>query len=535
MAFEGEISAAIGNRVTIRLLEKSGGGDSFRDILGVLQDETTIVKRDGSVEHFDPKEIAFFRVVPVFNRRDSASDNLALYDTRNRAVEVIAAPESSVTVYCCGPTVYRDAHVGNMRTFLLADLTVRALELAGHQVTLIQNITDVGHMAEDIIGEIESGEDKVVEEGRRQSLSALAIAQKYEGKFHSDLASLNIRPAHKYPRASESMDLIIDSISKLISSGAAYVGSDSNVYFDAQRFESYGAISGNKLDQLKPGHRYDYTGDGGKKFHADWALWKVAADRSEMVWPSPWGIGFPGWHIECSAMSLHYLGESIDLHIGGIDLRFPHHENERAQTNSMAGSDVVKHWLHGEHLLFEGRKMSKSAGNVVLVNDVVAKGLDPLALRLALMENRYRSQMDLTWESLSAADATLRRWRNCLTSWGNSMECKFDREINSFIMNDLDLPKVLIRLRNIEKDKTIGEQDKRAIFLYADQVLGLDLERPSELQLELTGESLQLFNERAAARAAGNWSESDRLRDELAALKIEVRDGKDGQSWVKIP
>jgi cysteinyl-tRNA synthetase len=534
MAFEGEISAAIGNRVSIRLLEKAGAGASYRDLLGVLQDETTVVKRDGSLAHFDPNEIAFFRVVPVFNRRDSSSANLALYDTRDRAVEEIAELETSVTVYCCGPTVYRDAHVGNMRTFLLADLAVRALELAGHETMLIQNITDVGHMTEDIAGENEGGDDKVVEEGRRQSLTALEIAQKYEAKFHSDLALLNIRPADKYPRASESMDLIIASIEKLVEVGAAYIGSDSNVYYDAQRFESYGAISGNKLDQLKPGHRYEYTGDGGKKFHADWALWKVAADRSEMVWPSPWGTGFPGWHIECSAMSLHYLGDSIDLHIGGIDLRFPHHENERAQTNSLAGHDVVKHWLHGEHLLFEGRKMSKSAGNVVLVNDLIAKGLDPLALRLALMENRYRSQMDLTWDSLSAADATLRRWRSCLTSWGVSMECKFDLEINSFIMNDLDLPKVLIRLRNIERDKTIGEQDKRALFLYADQVLGLDLNRPLVLQSELTGKSLELFNERATARASGNWSESDRLRDELALLNIEVRDSKDGQSWVVI-
>lgn len=531
MAFEGEISAAIGNRVSIRLRE----GENFRDILGVLQDETTIVKRDGSLAHFDPNQIAFFRVVPVFNRRDSTSANLALYDTRNRTVEEIAEFGSSVTVYCCGPTVYRDAHVGNMRTFLLADLAVRALELGGHSTTLIQNITDVGHMADDIISEDGAEEDKVVEEGRRQSLTALAIAQKYEARFHDDLARLNIRPADRYPRASQSMDLIIDSIGKLVESGAAYIGSDSNVYFDAQRFESYGAISGNKLDQLKPGHRYEYTGDGGKRFHADWALWKVASDRSEMVWPSPWGIGFPGWHIECSAMSLHYLGNSIDLHIGGIDLRFPHHENERAQTNSLAGSDVVKHWLHGEHLLFEGRKMSKSAGNVVLVSDLITQGLDPLALRLALMENRYRSQMDLTWDSLKAADATLRRWRTSMTSWGASADCKFDAEINAFIMSDLDLPKVLIRLRSIERDKTIGDQDKRAIFLYADQVLGLDLDRKIEVLKELSGEALELFNQRAQARADGNWGESDRLRGALADLKIEVRDGKDGQSWVAIP
>jgi cysteinyl-tRNA synthetase len=531
MAFEGEITAAIGKRVSIRLLEKLGGDESYRDILGVLQDETTVVKRDGSTAKFDSADIAFFRVVPVFNRRDLQSGEVKLYDTRNRQVEEIAAPGSKVTIYCCGPTVYRDAHVGNMRTFLLADLAVRALELAGHETTLIQNITDVGHMTDDITGQESAGGDKVLEEGQRQSLSALDIAHKYEERFHQDLQLLNIRPADRYPRASESIELIIQSIEELVNNGYAYVGSDNNVYFDAQRFESYGAISGNKLDQLKPGHRYEYTGDGGKKFHADWALWKVANDRSEMVWPSPWGVGFPGWHIECSAMSLKYLGDSIDLHIGGIDLRFPHHENERAQTNAMAGKDVVRHWLHGEHLLFEGRKMSKSAGNVLLVSDLLRDGLDPLALRFALMENRYRSQMDLTWDSLKAADATLKRWRAAITSWGTSLDCKFDQEINNYITQDLDLPKVLIYLRNLERDKTIGDQDKRAIFLYADQVLGLDLDRPLVLETELSGEALALFTARAAARAAGNWSESDRLRDELAAMKIEVRDSKAGQSW----
>ena len=524
MSFEGEIAAAIGKRVSIRLHE----GESFRDLLGVLKDEKTIIKKDGTEATFAADEIALFRLVPVFNRRDVKSDELKLYDTRTRQVETIAQPGAPISLYCCGPTVYRDAHVGNMRTFLLADLSARALEISGHQVTVVQNITDVGHMSENI-----HEEDKVLEEGHRQSLSALDIARKYEEYFHRDLSLLNIRPADYYPRATSSMQLIIDAISQLIQVGAGYVGSDGNVYFDAQHFESYGAISGNKIDQLKPGHRYEYTGDGGKKFHADWALWKLAGNRSEMVWDSPWGVGFPGWHIECSAMSLELLGENIDLHIGGIDLRFPHHENERAQTNSIAGKEVVQHWLHGEHLLFEGKKMAKSSGNVLLLSSVIEAGLDPLALRLALLENRYRSQMDLTWESLKAADATLRRWREAMQSWGRSEEVKFDSEINSLMMNDLETPKILIKLRAIERDKSIGEQDKRAIFLYADQLLGLDLNRIVEQveSVELTLESFQLLEARAAARAAGNWAESDRIRDLLARAGIEVRDGKDGQSW----
>lgn len=224
-------------------------------------------------------------------------------------------------------------------------------------------------------------------------------------------------------------------------------------------------------------------------------------------------------------MSLQHLGDSVDIHVGGIDLRFPHHENERAQTNSIAKKDVVAHWLHGEHLLFEGRKMSKSAGNVVLVEEIIAADLDPLALRLALLENRYRSQMNLTWDSLRAANATLERWRSQVNNWGLSAELKVDQEIHSNLMNDLDTPKVLIRLRAIEKDSTLGALDKRAIFLYADQVLGLDLLRAPKI-LEISEEVQSLIDLRAAARAEGNWGESDRLRDQLQTLGYKVQDGK---------
>lgn len=523
MAYEVEIAAALGKRVSIRLVDRDG----FRDLLGVLQNEKTLLRKDGSLATFEPEQIAHFRVVPLFNRRDVSSEELSLYDTRTRELRLIAEPGKPVKIYCCGPTVYRDAHVGNMRTFLLADLAIRALALSGHSTTVVQNITDVGHMTEDI-----REEDKVLEEGKKQSMTAGEIALKYEKFFHDDLAQLNINPADFSPRASESMELIIDAIEKLIAAKAAYVGSDGNVYFDVQSFESYGAISGNKLDALKPGHRYEYQGDGGKKFHADWALWKLAKERSEMVWPSPWGVGFPGWHIECTAMSLALLGDEIDLHVGGIDLRFPHHENERAQTNSIAHRDVVGHWLHGEHLLFEGRKMAKSSGNVLLVRDIVSAGLDPLALRLALLENRYRSQMDLTWDSLKAADSTLNRWRKLMASWGDSSEIKFDPDLNAAMMRDLDTPRMIIRLRAIEKDPAIGIQDKRGIFLYADQLLALNLDRaPSD---ELSDEDAKLLEERAAARAAKNWSESDRLRDLLLEHGVEVRDGKDGQSWERI-
>jgi len=433
--------------------------------------------------------------------------------------------EQTVNIYCCGPTVYRDAHVGNLRTFLLADLISRALKLDGRKVNLIQNITDVGHLMEDF-----QGEDKLLQQAQLEKRDPFEIARKYEAGFHQDLARINILAANSYPRASETIDLMLQTISQLIASGHAYESELGSVYFDAHSFPSYGAISGNKLDALKPGHRLEHSDEGDKRFHADWALWKSAGNRTEMVWDSPWGKGFPGWHIECTAMSLKFLNDRIDLHIGGIDLRFPHHENERAQSNAVSGGEAVAMWVHGEHLLFEGRKMSKSAGNVVLVQDLIDRGLDPLALRFTLLENRYRSQMDLTWAALEAANLTLRRWRSAMATWGDNSEQVADEEIVAAIAKDLDTPRVMLRLRTIEKSTSFTDAMKRAIFLYTDSLFGLDLTRSIEIR-PLSTEQAEFLAARAHARETKNWSESDRLRDLLATTGIAISDGPSGQSW----
>jgi cysteinyl-tRNA synthetase len=229
-------------------------------------------------------------------------------------------------------------------------------------------------------------------------------------------------------------------------------------------------------------------------------------------------------------MSLDLLNEHIDIHVGGIDLRFPHHENERAQSNSIIGKEAVDLWVHGEHLLFEGRKMSKSANNVVLVEDLITEGLDPLSLRLALMENRYRSQMDLTWESLRAANATLNRWRTAMATWGQTKDIREDAETKLALSEDLDTPKALLRMRAVEKDQSISPQSKREIFNFADQVLALDLSRAIETK-PLSAEQESVLAERALARTSKNWAESDRLRDLLAADGIAISDGPEGQSW----
>ena len=447
---------------------------------------------------------------------------MKIYDTKSRELQQVGTTQGVMNMYCCGPTVYRDAHVGNLRTFLLSDLIARIAILEGMKVNAVQNITDVGHMSDDFVEH-----DKMLQQATLEKVDPFEIARKYEERFHADLARLNIIPANQYPRASESIELLQDLIQKLIDSGFAYVGEDSSVYFEAQKFSSYGAISGNKLDSLKPGHRYEYHNDGAKRFHADWALWKSAGERTEMVWESPWGTGFPGWHIECSAMSLDLLAGHVDVHVGGIDLRFPHHENERAQSNAVIGKEAVDLWVHGEHLLFEGRKMSKSSGNVVLVEDLLSKGIDPLALRLCFLENRYRSQMDLTWNSLQAADETLKRWRTKMSEWGTSSEATSDQEIADALSNDIDTPRAILRLREIEKSNL---EDKRGLFLYADQVLGLDLGRPI-IARELTPQMKKLLDERIKARSEKRWADSDELRVQLENLGLQIKDTAEGQSW----
>ncbi|MEU8378886.1 cysteine--tRNA ligase [Streptosporangium sp. NPDC048865] len=460
---------------------------------------------------------------------------LSLYDTRNRRIERIV-PEGarSLRMYTCGPTVYRSAHVGNLRSYLLADLIRRVSERQRVRVVACRNITDVGHLVDDT--EVDpTGEDKMLVQARAEGRGVLEIARFYEDAFVADTTALNIRPPEHSPRASETIDLMVEMIAKLIEKGHAYATPDGSVFFDAASFPTYGEISGNRLDQLRPGHRIEAV-DPRKRFHADWALWKPS--ETGLTWETPWGRGFPGWHIECSAMSLRLLGENIDLHTGGIDLRFPHHEDERAQSDAAAGHEVVRHWVHGEHLLFDGRKMSKSTGNVVLLKDVAEAGLDPLAVRLALLEHRYRQQMNLTWDTLRAADKTLRRWRGQVAEWSESpsgpMPADRVSRIEAAFDDDLDTPLALRLLRELERDDSISPGSRFEAFLHLDQVLALDLSldigrtvRPKPLPEG----AAELLERRSRARDAKDWAVSDRLRDELAALGVKVVDTPEGQTW----
>ena len=466
---------------------------------------------------------------------------LRLTDTQTKAVRKVAtANHGLLTIYACGPTVYRYAHVGNLRTFLLTDLLSRTAQRRGLRVHLVQNVTDVGHLQDDTAVDAD-GEDKLLAQARLEDKSPFAIARFYEDAFHDDLAALNVRPADAYPRASEWIDSMLDLIERLIAAGHAYVGEDGTVYFDARSYSAYGGLSGNRVDELRVGH--GASGESaatGKRFHADWALWKRAGEAREMTWDSPWGQGFPGWHIECSAMSLELLGPVIDLHTGGIDLRFPHHEDERAQSNCAVDveGEVVRHWVHGEHLLFEGRKMAKSTGNVVLVSDIVERGFDPLALRLAFLSSRYRQQANLSWDAIAAADKTLARWRTAVAAWAESPSQALVQPVADELLeafeDDLDTPRALQVLRRLEKDPAVAEGAKFETFAWADALFGLDLARlvgqPVEVAALPDG-AQALLDDRAAARADKDFAASDRLRDELAALGVAVKDTPAGQEW----
>ncbi|MGI8681845.1 MAG: cysteine--tRNA ligase [Mycobacteriales bacterium] len=459
---------------------------------------------------------------------------LRLMDTRTRRVEEIVPTTAGVLrMYACGPTVYKFGHLGNLRSYLLADLVRRVAERHHLRVELVQNITDVGHLQDDTT---DTGEDKVLTAARAEGRSASELARFYEAAFHRDLAALNIRPAAAYPRASDCIELMQEMIGRLIEAGHAYAAAGS-VFFDARSFPSYGALSGNRLDELRPGHRTP-VGEvaPGKRFHADWGLWKAAGANRAMVWKSPWGLGFPGWHIECSAMSLRYLGESIDVHTGGIDLRFPHHEDERAQSDSSVGHEVVRHWVHGEHLLADGRKMAKSTGNVVLLTDVVERGLDPLAVRLFFLSGRYRQQLNLTWDALTAADRTLARWRARVAEWAEfpskPMCAGYVPEVYDAFDNDLDTPAALQVLRRIERDEEIPAGSKFEMFAHLDALFSLDVVRDVGRRSDpLPADAAQLLAARAAARAAHDWAAADRLREELSALGVRVTDTPAGQTY----
>ena len=462
---------------------------------------------------------------------------MRLFNTLTRTVEeVMPAEPGHVKMYTCGPTVYRYAHLGNLRTFMLADLIRRALEFEGYRVTQIMNITDVGHMTDEASSE---AVDKMLLAVEDEGLAPLEIAAKYAGAVFDDAARLGIREADGYPKATDHIGDMVDLTRVLVDKGHAYVVDNGSVYYAVDSFPGYGKLSGNTLDKLQAGHR-DLETDPRKRHPADFALWKSAGAGRLMKWGSPWGEGFPGWHIECSAMSMKFLGEHIDIHTGGTDLRFPHHEDEIAQSEGAVDHQVVSIWVHGGHLRLSGQKIAKSTGNVVRVHELEDRDVDPLAFRWLTFQTRYRSEMDFAWDAMDTANQRVRQLRRRMAEWapadnagpreplGSDAAKGFDARFREAIANDLDMPSAVVVVNELTSSAEVDDAAKYAMLRSWDQVLGLDLEREARTVWEPTERMRSLMAERDRARSSKDYGESDRLRDELSAMGVEVMDTVEG-------
>jgi cysteinyl-tRNA synthetase len=453
-----------------------------------------------------------------------------LYDSLTRELHNVEPIDGeTVTIYSCGPTVYRYIHIGNMRSFMLGDLIRRALRFEGRRVRWLMNITDVGHMTDDVS---DTGRDKMELAEADEGLSAAEIAQKYTDAFLEDSDLVGIERADLYPRATEHIDDMIAIIRTLIEEGHAYEV-DGTVYYDVTSFPGYGKLSGNTLDRLRAGHRQEVEVDPAKRHPEDFALWKRAGANRALRWPSPWGDGFPGWHIECSAMSMKHLGERFDVHTGGNDNKFPHHEDEIAQSEAAVGHQVVSTWVHGGFLKMGKAKMAKSAGNVLRVTDLAAHGIDPLAYRLLCFGTRYRSEMNFDWEALEGQHRRLAELRRRMAEWGepsatlSAPAAELDRRFREAVADDLDMPRALV-VMNETVGAPLPDGERSALLASWDAVLGLDIGRDARERFEPTEEMLALVAERDAARAAREYARSDELRRRLQDLGLEVMDTAEG-------
>ena len=438
--------------------------------------------------------------------------------------------EGKVKIYSCGPTVYKDATIGNMRTNLLNDTLRRVLKYNGYELKHVMNITDVGHLVSDG----DEGEDKMLKSAREEHKSPLEIAEHYTKLFFRDLERLNIETPEVVCKATDHIKEMLEMVQKIMKNGYAYETSTA-IYFDVSKLDKYGILSGINLNDQKAGARVDV--DPEKRNPYDFALWIKAPANHLMKWDSPWGPSYPGWHIECSAMSTKYLGEEFDIHTGGIDLVPTHHENEIAQNKGACGKNPAHYWIHGEYLLINGGKMSKSLGNTYLIDDIIARGYSPLAYRLFNYSCHYRGKLNFTWEGIESANTSLIRLREGYQKHlnGNSevsneiiadMENRFHQAINDDMNMPLALSVVWEAVKYPEKSPKIAQLLKKF-----DTVLGIKIDEVQETKIPQ--EILDLVKERKQARSDKNWSESDRLRDLIAEKGYIVKDTKDGTEVLK--
>src|SRR2546421_2036294 len=407
---------------------------------------------------------------------------MKIYNTLTKRIEeIVPIEDGKIKMYSCGPTVYRFIHIGNLRTFTMADWIRRTFEYRGLQVLHIKNITDVGHMRQEML---DRGEDKLVAQARQEGKTSQDIARFYTEAFHSDEAKLNILPAHIFPRATEHVIEMIAIIQGLLTKDIAYEV-DGYVYYDIKRFPGYGKLSGNQLENMLAGVREGV--DTNKHNPEDFPLWKPAEPGREMAWDSPWGTGFPGWHIECSAISIKYLGEHFDLHTGGVDNIFPHHEDEIAQSEGFSGQQFVNYWVHAQHLLADGQKMAKSTGNAYTCAEIEARGFDPMALRYFYTTALYRSRLNFTFRALQAAQTSLERLRGLAYRLfmqsdkehifseeplkENSWRASFLAEVE----HDLNMPRAMSIVWGMLRSNELTAGERVRFLLDWDRMLGFNL------------------------------------------------------------
>ncbi|MEX0587392.1 MAG: cysteine--tRNA ligase [Patescibacteria group bacterium] len=436
-----------------------------------------------------------------------------LYNSLTRKVEEFKPQNPNrVTMYTCGPTVYGPSHLGHARTYINFDLLKRVLEFNGYTVEHVLNFTDV--------------HDSMIEEAQNRKVSIKDLAAEYIQHFYLDFEKLNVEPASAYPQVTEHIPEIIKMISELVKKGFAYE-KDGSVYYDVSQFKDYGKLSGRKLAEARTGTRV--AADKYEREEvADFALWKKAAEGEEdvgAVWDSPWGKGRPGWHIECSVMSRIHLGDTLDIHGGGMDLKFPHHENEIAQSEAATGKKFANLWVHVGTLLIEGQKMGKSTGNIIDFDTLVQKEFDPLAFRYLCLTTHYRGELNFTWAGLEAAAIALEKLYDELANWdvpGRVGCAEYENKFDGLINDDLNLPEAVALMWQLVKDRRMPTSARMKTILQMDRVLGLKL---GEVEAVAVPEEVRdLVKEREVARREDNWTRADELRDRIAQFGFAVED-----------
>ena len=461
---------------------------------------------------------------------------MKLYNTLTKKIEVFTPNEEGIVrMYTCGPTVYNYAHIGNLRTYIFEDVLEKSLEYMGYDVIRVMNITDVGHMTSDS----DTGEDKMEKGALREGKTVYEIADFYTKAFFEDTSKLNIRKPAIVEKASNHISKYIEMISKMLEDGYAYISSG-NVYFDITKATDYYKLSGKNPEDLRVGVRETVEEDKSKRNPGDFGLWFTVSKfaNQDMKWDSPWGVGYPGWHIECSGISAEYLGEYLDIHCGGVDNIFPHHTNEIAQSEAYFGHKWCNYWLHGEHLNDKDGKMSKSKGEFLTVSFLEKKGYSPLAYRFFCLNSHYRNQLVFTWEALDGAQIAYQKLKSKIKSLDNTPDLheeKLDYYQNRFkdaISNDLNTSSMLTVLYDVLKDDELTDFTKLYLVNDFDKVLSLGLiEEEKEVSSEIKEMIDKKIEERNEAKKNKNYQKADEIRDELLQKGVKLIDTREGTTY----